>query len=88
MIRKKFHLYGRVQGVGFRFHTAQIAASLGLTGWAENLTDGSVCVQLQGDASAVEQAKEALLVPRGFIDVQQLEEEEIPIIEESGFSIL
>ena len=35
-------IYGRVQGVGFRYTTQYEAKRLGLTGYAKNLDDGSV----------------------------------------------
>jgi acylphosphatase len=39
---------GRVQGVGFRWWVRSHALALGLTGWAENLTDGRVKVVAEG----------------------------------------
>jgi len=43
-MKKQIHLYyiGRVQGVGFRFTTQDIANDLGICGWAKNLRDGRV----------------------------------------------
>ncbi|ECI3790527.1 acylphosphatase, partial [Salmonella enterica subsp. enterica] len=35
-------VYGRVQGVGFRYTTQHEAQRLGLTGYAKNMDDGSV----------------------------------------------
>ena len=49
----RFLVTGRVQGVWFRASTAKYAASLGLTGYAENLADGSVEVFAQGEDSAL-----------------------------------
>ena len=40
MIRKHILFYGRVQGVGFRYHATYKASLLGLTGWVRNLEDG------------------------------------------------
>ena len=48
MIRKKIQFYGRVQGVGFRFHAQYAAEALGLTGWVRNENDGSVRMEVQG----------------------------------------
>ena len=45
---------GRVQRVGFRQGCRQLARSLSLAGWVRNLSDGSVEVFAQGDASAVD----------------------------------
>jgi acylphosphatase len=39
---------GRVQGVGFRWWVRANALELGLTGYAENLTDGRVKVVAEG----------------------------------------
>lgn len=45
---------GRVQGVGFRFHTLREAERLGLGGQVRNLGDGGVEVVAQGPSSQVE----------------------------------
>ncbi len=44
---------GRVQGVGFRWWASGEARYLNLSGYAENLADGSVEVRIQGEAEAV-----------------------------------
>ena len=48
-------VHGMVQGVGFRYSTQHEALSLGLTGYARNLDDGSVEVLACGEAEKVEQ---------------------------------
>ncbi len=40
---------GRVQGVGFRYHTQQVAQEIGCVGWVRNLSDGTVECVAQGD---------------------------------------
>lgn len=47
-VRRYFRVYGRVQGVGFRYRAKYAAQALGLTGWVENKDDGSVEMELQG----------------------------------------
>lgn len=47
-------VYGRVQGVGFRYFTRSTAASLGLSGWVKNRMDGSVEVRAEGSRAQVE----------------------------------
>lgn len=48
------YVYGRVQGVGFRYSTQQQATQLGLTGYARNLDDGSVEVVACGSQEQVD----------------------------------
>lgn len=45
----KYKVIGRVQGVGFRFWTAQTARALNLTGWVCNRPDGSVELEAHGE---------------------------------------
>ena len=44
-MRLKAVIRGEVQGVGFRWSVQRKAVELGLTGYAENLPDGSVRVE-------------------------------------------
>ncbi len=48
-IRKHIQFYGRVQGVGFRYHATYKARFLGLTGWVRNCYDGTVEMEVQGE---------------------------------------
>ncbi|OCH19942.1 acylphosphatase [Aliivibrio sp. 1S128] len=59
----KFSVKGKVQRVGFRFHTAHEAIKLGLTGYARNQQDGSVEVFACGDEDNIE--KLALWLKKG-----------------------
>lgn len=45
---------GQVQGVGFRAFTQRSALDLGLSGYAENLSDGRVEVVAEGEKSELE----------------------------------
>lgn len=45
---------GRVQGVGFRMVTREVALGHGLSGWVRNEADGSVLAVLEGSPAAVD----------------------------------
>ena len=51
---KQLRIFGRVQGVGFRYALQREALARGLAGWVRNRRDGSVEAVLQGEAVAVE----------------------------------
>ena len=53
-VAKRIWVYGRVQGVGFRYSTQQQATSQGLKGYARNLDDGSVEVMAYGEENEIE----------------------------------
>jgi acylphosphatase len=53
-VRYRIRVTGRVQGVWFRASAEREAARLGLHGYARNESDGSVTVEAEGPASAVD----------------------------------
>ena len=52
---------GRVQGVGFRYQTLQVAKEFDVSGFVMNLVDGRVHLEAEGDANEV----------RGFVTALQ-----------------
>jgi len=38
----RVQIQGQVQGIGFRYHTCNIAKEIGIKGWVRNCPDGSV----------------------------------------------
>jgi acylphosphatase len=54
MIRKTVHYFGRVQGVGFRYTTCQLAADFAVVGHVRNLPDGRVELVAEGDPEEIE----------------------------------
>lgn len=56
--RVAMRVHGKVQGVFFRASTQEKARELGLTGFVQNQADGTVYLEAEGDAQAL-QALEA-----------------------------
>jgi acylphosphatase len=58
--RLEAKIYGRVQGVGFRYFTEVKAETLGITGWVANLWDGTVKVVAEGPEDKINEFLSAL----------------------------
>lgn len=48
MRRVSLTVFGRVQGVGFRYATKMVADKVGVTGLVRNLLDGTVYIEARG----------------------------------------
>ncbi len=57
---KRYLFAGRVQGVGFRYATKQLAKGFDVIGWVKNLSDGRVELQIMGDDEEVTEFIEEL----------------------------
>lgn len=53
-------VHGRVQGVNFRATTSRKAATLGLTGWVRNRSDGTVEVVAEGVSAQLKSLRQFL----------------------------
>lgn len=45
---------GKVQGVGYRFSTLEVALKFGVNGWVKNLSDGRVEAVFEGSQETIE----------------------------------
>ena len=84
MVRRHIFFYGRVQGVGFRWHAVSNARLLGLTGWVRNLSDGSVDMEVQGTQTRIGELLGYLYEQR-YIRIEDIKSEDIELKEESSF---
>ncbi len=53
MVKTKIIIKGMVQGVGFRYYCLKIATSLELVGYAKNIHNGDVEIEVEGEESTV-----------------------------------
>lgn len=85
--RYRIHFKGMVQGVGFRWRARTNAQMLGLTGWVQNLWDGSVLMEVQGPERAIDRLLAE--IDRGsFIHIDSMEKTALPLDEsESMFRV-
>ncbi|MFT4546122.1 MAG: acylphosphatase [Verrucomicrobiales bacterium] len=92
MIAKSAIFAGRVQGVGFRFSTKQIAKGFDVIGWVKNLSNGKVEVQVKGEAEEVDEFFLEIREGSSLAQhVQEFEEDEIPLEQlddVTGFTIV
>ena len=58
--RAYIRVYGRVQGVGYRFFTERHARKLGLKGYVRNREDSTVEVVVEGEKNKIEELIEKL----------------------------
>ncbi len=54
MVRDMVTFTGRVQGVGFRYATVEVAQRFAVAGYVQNLPDGSVRMVAEGEASELD----------------------------------
>ena len=52
--RREVHYDGRVQGVGFRYTTVEIAERFKVSGYVENLDDGRVSLVAEGEPAELD----------------------------------
>lgn len=53
-VARRLRVYGRVQGVGFRYFIARRAEEQGVKGWVRNRRDGSVEALVWGEDAAID----------------------------------
>ena len=74
MTQKTIHaiIKGKVQGVFFRAYTKDEADRLGLSGWVQNLPDGSVEALISGATQNVDKMTEWLATGSPLANVSQV----------------
>lgn len=74
MIRKQIYFFGRVQGVGFRYTTNNIAKQFAVNGFVRNRPNGSVELIVEGSENETERFLETIRLHfEDFIDDETIE---------------
>lgn len=88
MNTKQFLIFGKVQGVGFRFFTWQQAQKIGLVGTVRNRDDGSVEVIAQGTKTQLIELKNWLQQGSKFARVEKVLELDYSSYQFEKFSVI
>jgi len=80
-------VFGKVQGVGFRFYTKKKADELNLTGWVKNMRDGSVYIEVEGENQDVDTFIDWCRQGPEWAQVIKSQIQTLPIQGFTGFSI-
>ena len=88
IIARRLVVSGRVQGVGFRMFVQDQAAVEGVHGWVQNLPDGRVEAQIEGDEESVRRVERAIRRGPPSAQVDDVASEPVvPTGRATGFSI-
>lgn len=83
----ELRIYGYVQGVGFRYAAKEKAGGLGITGWMQNLGDGTVKARICGSDDAVNTFLDWCKRGPEFAKVERVETSEVSSCDTENFSI-
>jgi acylphosphatase len=83
---KRVVVSGRVQGVFFRAHVADVARARGVDGWAVNRDDGTVEIHAEGPPDAVEAVIAAAREGSPRAEVEQVDVRDVAAENCRGFS--
>ena len=85
---KRFVVYGRVQGVGFRYFTWNEAERIGIKGTVRNCVDGSVEIVAEGNDDQLQAFSNWLKVGPKTASVERVLEDNIENKRYPDFSII
>lgn len=80
-------VYGKVQGVGFRFYTQKTAVEMGVKGFVKNERDGSVYIEVEAPADIMETFLHWVRKGPEWARVDEMNVQDIPTQGFADFSI-
>jgi len=73
---RSYRVHGRVQGVGYRYFTQQIALRLGVRGWVRNMPNGDVEAHAEAESDVLDRFRAELERGPTFSRVSEVIEED------------
>ncbi|SCW40756.1 acylphosphatase [Borreliella japonica] len=74
MYKQQYFISGKIQGIGFRFFTEQIANNIGLKGFVKNLNDGRVeIVAFFNTKEQIKKFEKLLKNGNGYSNIENIE---------------
>lgn len=80
-------IFGRVQGVGFRFYTQRKARELDVSGFVKNQTDGTVYIEAEGIEENLDRFILWCYEGPTWAHVSNVNRQDVPVCGFDGFSI-
>ncbi|HEY9114450.1 MAG TPA: acylphosphatase [Bacteroidales bacterium] len=81
------NIYGKVQGVGFRYYTQKKANELGLKGYVKNKADGSVYVEAEGGEVQLQEFINWCEEGPTWARVSKVEQQFVPLLGHADFQV-
>lgn len=88
IVHRTIRVYGHVQGVFYRQSTKRHAVALGLVGYARNLEDGSVLIDVEGEAEAIDRLVDWCRVGPPAAQVERVESIDGEVVGYHGFETM
>lgn len=88
-MKKNIHItvLGKVQGVAYRISAQEEAERLGVTGFAMNCGDGSVCIEAEGEQAHLDELLEWCRSGPSEAEVQRIDSAPGELIDYTSFEI-
>jgi acylphosphatase len=80
-------VFGKVQGVGFRYYTHKKALELKISGFVKNMNDGSVYIEAEGEPGQLEEFANWCEIGPSWARVVKIDRQDVPPTNPSGFNV-
>lgn len=81
------NVFGKVQGVGFRYYTQKKALELQISGFVKNMNDGSVYIEAEGESDLLEEFVNWCEIGPSWARVVKVNRQNFPATNTTGFNV-